>query len=90
MEGQAPSALGDADDRGRFALPCPDGKVVIYARSPDGRFAGYALFDRKDGRGPTIVAVPAASARGRVLDSNGKPWASVNVVYYAEVGPPGA
>ena len=40
--------------------------------------------------GKSIVAGPAATARGRVVDEDGKPWASATVAYYVEIGPPGA
>jgi hypothetical protein len=34
------------------------------------------------------VARPATTARGRVVDQDGKPWASINVVYWTDVGLP--
>ena len=86
------TASGDADDRGRFAVPCLVGKALVYARSPRGDLAGYAAVDHDGDREPTIVVVPAATARGRVIDESGKPWASVNVTYgiYAVVAGEGA
>jgi hypothetical protein len=33
----------------------------------------------RGGREPTIVVLPAATTRGRVVDEAGKPWAAVNV-----------
>ena len=89
-EGDQPDAHGDADDRGRFEVPCPTGKAIIYARSPAGDLAGYMAVDDKDDREVAIIAGPAATARGRVVDEDGKPWASGNVAYYVEIGPPGA
>jgi hypothetical protein len=86
LEGHKPNAYGDADDRGRFEMPCPTGKAIVYARNPEGSLAGHAVVVDKDDREITIVTGPATTARGRVVDENGKPWASVNVVYSVEVG----
>ena len=83
-------AHGDADDHGRFEVPCVDGKAVVYARDPEGDLAGYAVVDKVDDREFTIVAGPAATARGRVVDESGKPWASVNVTYTVVVAFDGA
>ncbi len=72
---------GEADDHGRFELACPTGRVAFYARNPDGRLAGYTAVDTQEAREIVIVARPAATARGRVVDEKGKPWASLNVSY---------
>jgi hypothetical protein len=80
-----PSVHGDADDQGRFELPCPAGKFIIYARNPENTLASYAVVDNPEGHEVAIVARPATTAHGRVVDQNGKPWASTNVVYYVEV-----
>jgi RNA polymerase sigma factor (sigma-70 family) len=87
-KGREASARGDADERGRFELPCPAGKAIVYARNPEGTLAGYVVIDGKDAPQVTIVARPAATARGRVVDEDGKPWASVNIRYSVEVGLP--
>ncbi len=71
-----------ADDRGRFEVPCPAGKAIIYGRSPAGDLAGYTVVDGQGDREVAIIAGPAATARGRVVDEDGKPWVSGNVVYY--------
>ncbi len=63
-------------------------KVIIYARSPEGDLAGYVVFDGKDDDLITIEARPAATARGRVVDEKGRPWASVEVGYLVEAGLP--
>jgi hypothetical protein len=89
IEGRSDSG-GNADDRGRFELSCPAGKALIYARSPEGSLAGYALVDNDGRREFAIVAGPAATARGRVVDEDGKPWASVNVAYSVLVAVDGA
>ena len=87
-ERELPDAHGDADNRGRFEVPCSAGRSIIYARSPAGDLAGYTAVDDKDDREVAIVAGPAATARGRVVDENGKPWASATVAYHVEIGPP--
>ncbi len=85
-EGNGPDAHGDTDKQGRFEVPCPAGKAIVYARNPEGSLAGYTVADDKDDRDLTIVAGPATTARGRVVDENGKPFVSINVNYYVEVG----
>ncbi len=88
IEGRESSAHGDADGLGRFELPCPARKAIVYARNPEGTLAGYEVVDGKDAPEIAIVARPAATARGRVVDQDGKPWVSVNVVYSVAVGRP--
>ncbi len=83
-----PEASGYADDRGRFAMPRFTGKVILYARSPAGDFAGYAVIDGDDDQDVALIARPAATARGRVVDEDGKPWASLDVYAVVEVGLP--
>ncbi len=85
-----PSAgpIGSADDQGRFEVLREADKVIIYARSPEGDLAGYVVFDGKDDELITIEARPAATARGRVVDEKGQPWASVEVGYLVEAGLP--
>ncbi len=78
---------GFADNRGHFELLCPGGQVVLYARSTDGRQAGYTVYNREDAGEPTVVAAPSAIARGRVVDEHGKPWASLVVRYSIKAGP---
>ncbi len=88
IEFREPEARGSADDRGRFAMPRFTGKVILYARSPAGDFAGYAVIDGDDDPDIALIARPAATARGRVVDENGKPWASLDVYAVVEVGLP--
>jgi hypothetical protein len=83
-----PPVNGYADDQGRFDLPRVTGKVIVYARNPAGDLAGSAVIDEDDDREVTLVARPAATARGRVVDENGKPWASLDVYYVVEAGLP--
>ena len=83
-----PSGQGSADEMGRFEILRKTDKVIIYARSPEGDLAGYLVFDGKDDELITIEARPAATARGRVVDEDGKPWPSVTVRYLVEVGLP--
>jgi RNA polymerase sigma factor (sigma-70 family) len=78
-----------ADDQGRFdLLRLTGGKVILYARSPAGDFAGYAVIDGDDDREINLVARPATTARGRVVDEHGKPWAGVDVYCVVEAGLP--
>jgi hypothetical protein len=88
IEAREPPVQGYADDRGQFKLPRLSGKVILYARSPAGDFAGFAVIDGDDDREWPLVAQPATIARGRVVDEEGKPWASVNVTYAVDVGLP--
>ena len=88
IEVREPEARGYADDRGRFAMPRFTGKVIVYARSPAGDLAGYAVIDGDDDQDVALIARPAATARGRVVDEDGKPWASLDVYAVVEVGLP--
>jgi RNA polymerase sigma factor (sigma-70 family) len=88
IEVREPPAQGSADDQGRFELPRLPGKLIIYARSPAGDYAGCAVIGGDHDGEVTLVAQPAATARGRVVDEDGKPWASVDVYYVVEVGLP--
>jgi hypothetical protein len=77
--------LGEADEHGRFATPFPAGKVALYARDPDGSRAGYAVADTTGGREALVVIRPAATARGRVVDKDGRPWASTKISYVCTI-----
>jgi RNA polymerase sigma factor (sigma-70 family) len=81
-------AQGSADDQGRFELPRLPGKLIIYARSPAGDYAGYAVIGGDHDGEVTLVAQPAATARGRVVDEDGKPWVGIDVYCVVEVGLP--
>lgn len=81
-----PPIRGVADDRGRFELPHHVEMALVYARSPLGDLAGYEMAD-EDREEVTILAAPAASARGRVVDAAGKPRAGVTVHYAVLIGP---
>jgi hypothetical protein len=76
-----PPAEGYADDRGRFELPGRSGKVMLYARSPAGDLAGHAIIGGDDERERPIIARPATTARGRVIDDKGQPCAGASVAY---------
>jgi hypothetical protein len=88
IEARVPAVQGYADEEGRFELFDPSGEVVVYARSPAGDFAGYAVAGGEDDREITLIARSAATARGRVVDEAGRPWASVDVFYVVEAGLP--
>ena len=64
---------GSADEKGRFELHRPFARAFVYARNPKGDLAGYATRAEDDDTELTIVAEPAASAHGQVVDSSGKP-----------------
>jgi hypothetical protein len=83
-----PPARGVADDRGGFELPHHAERTVFYARSPKGDLAGYTIVGEDRGEA-AIVAAPAASASGRVVDGAGRPRAGVTVSYFLLVSPEG-
>jgi protocatechuate 3,4-dioxygenase beta subunit len=87
-EDRVPPGQGYADDQGRFELLRSTGRVIVYARSPAGDFAGLTVVAAGDDREVTLIARTAAIARGRVLDETGKPWASADVGCHVEVGLP--
>ena len=78
---RTPPSHGFADDKGRFELFRPFDRALIYARDPKGNFAGYFVVLVDYDTEVTVVAYPAATARGRVVDSSGKPLAKVQVHY---------
>jgi RNA polymerase sigma factor (sigma-70 family) len=78
---RVPPSHGFADDDGRFELFCPSETALVYARDPRGNFAGCAILAAADDSEVGVVARPAAMARGRVVDSSGKPRAGVQVHY---------
>lgn len=75
-----PESRGSADERGRFELPRPFGKIVVYVRNPEGDLAGCVTVGDDDDAEVTIVAKHAATARGQIVDSAGKPRSGVNVI----------
>jgi len=82
VDARIPPVQGYADDQGRFELPDPAGKALVcYARNPEGNLAGYATLGEVDDTEITIVAKPAATAHGQVVDSSGKPRAGMCVNY---------
>ena len=84
-----PPSHGFADDKGRFELFRSFDRALIYARDPKGNFAGYAASAVDDDTEVTVVAHPAVMARGRVVDSSGKPRAGVQVHYAIMLEPDG-
>jgi hypothetical protein len=75
-------AKGSTDEHGRFVLPCLDGQGVVYARNPEGDFAGYTMIEGDDQADVTIVLQSAAAAQGRFVDAAGKPLSGMTVVYH--------
>ena len=70
-----------ADGDGRFELPRPSGRCLVYARSPTGDLAGMEILGDHGEREVPIMAQPAAIGRGQVVDGAGKPYVQVRVVY---------
>ena len=81
---RSPPIRGFADDKGHFEFPRIFGRSLIYARDSGGNLAGYATLADDDVTEVVIVARPAAIARGRVVDSSGKPRVGMQV-YYASL-----
>ncbi len=61
-----------ADKEGRFAFKRRQDKMVVYAKSPDGKLAGFVKVFEED-RWVEISLFPAATAEGRLLDEKGNP-----------------
>ena len=70
-----------ADADGKFELPRPFGRALIYARDGSGNLGGFTVVSDEGDSDITIVVRPAAIARGRVVDASGKSWANVRVAY---------
>ena len=81
---------GLADDKGRFELHRAFEAGLVYARDPAGMLAGYVTVDEDDDAELVIVAGPAATARGRVVDGSGKPYRGVRVEYWVVLETDGA
>ena len=76
-----------ADAEGRFRGPRrDDGPLVIYARSPDGKLAGFTFIRGEANEGNATVT-PASKVSGRVVDRSGKPRAGYQVQVKLETGP---
>ncbi|MHC5540238.1 carboxypeptidase-like regulatory domain-containing protein, partial [Singulisphaera rosea] len=67
-----------ADDQGRFRTERWNEKMLLAARGPDGTLAGIATIE-PDTSQVEISVTPAATVRGRVVDAEGRPMASVSV-----------
>ncbi len=70
-----------ADNEGKFELSSPVGSALIYARDGAGTRGGFTLARGEGDSEVTVVAGPAAIARGRVVDGSGKPYVNVRVAY---------
>ena len=68
-----------ADGDGRFEVPRPYRKVLLYARDPSGDVAGVMVVTDETDSDVTLVARPAAIAYGRVVDGKGMPYDTVRV-----------
>jgi beta-lactamase regulating signal transducer with metallopeptidase domain/protocatechuate 3,4-dioxygenase beta subunit len=76
-----------ADAEGRFRGPRrDDGPLVIYARSLDGKLAGFTLIPGGLGEGLATVT-PASKVSGRVVDRSGQPRGGYRVQVKLESGP---
>jgi RNA polymerase sigma factor (sigma-70 family) len=76
-----PPTHGFADEKGRFQLYRPFGKGLVYARDPIGHLAGFTIIDEDNDTELAVVALPAATARGRIVDAAGKPQKGISVSY---------
>jgi len=74
-----------ADDLGRFVCAVGVRPKLLYARSPDGKFAGYLEVPPEGDLEIRVAA--AASVTGRVLDKDGRPLASRRVRLGVTGGP---
>jgi Carboxypeptidase regulatory-like domain len=70
-----------ADGDGRFELPRPFGRALIYTRDGTGNLGGFTVVSGEGDSDVTIVARPAAIARGRVVDGSGTPYGNARVAY---------
>ena len=68
-----PPVHGLADAAGRFQLYRPFEKAVVYARDSAGDLAGFVTVAEDDDDEISILAGPAAVARGRIVDAAGEP-----------------
>ena len=66
------------DKRGRFTSERWLDDMFVYARSADGKLAGFAELSAKSQRAKIFVS-PAGGVRGRVIDPRGKPLAKRQV-----------
>ena len=80
VDGEGPASEAFAGGDGRFELPRPAGRFLVYARNSEGDLAGYTTVGADHNAEVTIVARPAAIARGRLLDRAGVPWSYARVV----------
>ena len=70
-----------ADGEGRFELPRPYRRVLVYARDGSGKLAGFVMVGENNDAELTIVVQPAAIGRGQVVDGAGVPYDHVRVRY---------
>ena len=78
------------DDDGTFEISLPIGRALVYARDPAGSLAGFAIMNEDADTHVTVVARPAAIARGRVVDRSGVPFSDTRVAYSISDGPENA
>jgi beta-lactamase regulating signal transducer with metallopeptidase domain/protocatechuate 3,4-dioxygenase beta subunit len=67
-----------ADAQGRFQGHPPEAPQVIYARSRDGKLAGFTLV-AADAKEITATVAPASELTGRIVDDGGRPVAGRQV-----------
>jgi hypothetical protein len=75
-----------ADSHGRFAVERWLTRAWVYARSPDGQFAGFAALTLDDTK-VKVPLRPAATLVGRLVGKDGKPLPEVRLYVRVEVGP---
>jgi RNA polymerase sigma factor (sigma-70 family) len=81
---------GFADEKGRFQLYRPFGKGLVYARDPMENLAGFTTVEDSDDAELAVVALPAATAGGRIVDVAGKPYKGLSINYAMDLDRAGA
>ena len=88
IEGEGPASAAFADSDGRFELPRPSGKLLVYARNSEGNLAGFTVQGEGQSGEATVVVRPSAIAHGRLVDRAGAPWSYARVVLAVLPGVP--
>ena len=71
-----PSRFGRTDNSGIVSILASSEPQTVYAKSADGRLAGFGVIPKAGGE---ILLKPAATATGRIVDESGKPVGSGGV-----------
>ncbi len=88
VDGEGPASEAFAGSDGRFELPRPSGKLLVYARNSEGNLAGFTVQGEGQTGEATVVVRPSAIAHGRLVDRAGVPWSYARVVLAVLPGVP--